>query len=613
LRLRVLGEEHPDYAESMGNLAALSAATQRPSEAWALLRQVGVVQDRLLGKVFAIGSERQRLGYLDQIRREFYFFLSLAAGPVAGKPGTAGAALDLVVRRKGLALEAMAVQRDAVLGGRRPALAGHLRELSLLRMQLARRTLAGPGPEGPEAHLKRLAEWTGAKEHLEAELACQIPEMNLEQKLQSVDRQVVASALPEGVVLIEFVRFHPFAFEAIRGQGMRRLRRARYLAFVLPAGEPDAVQMLDLGEAEPIDRMIASFRSHVVGEAEHGGRGMPSLAFVHPGATLRAALFDPLVEALGGRRRLFLAPDGALTRLPFEVLPTGNGGHLLDEYHISYLGSGRDLLRFGAAPSGVPHTPLVVADPDFDLAEGGEMPGPAAPAPGGGLRRHSRDLPSNGSPWPRLAGTKGEGERVARLLRVTPWLGADALEGRVKAVRSPSILHVATHGFFLADQEPSGKEGAWRGWMGLDLEDAGARRPGSPGLENPLLRSGVVLAGANTWHRGGKVPPGAEDGYLTAEDVSGLDLLDTNLVVLSACNTGLGEILTGEGVFGLRRAFVVAGAKTLVMSLWKVPDDATQELMVAFYHRLLEGQPRSAALRGAQLAVKAKYPHPFYT
>jgi hypothetical protein len=139
----------------------------------------------------------------------------------------------------------------------------------------------------------------------------------------------------------------------------------------------------------------------------------------------------------------------------------------------------------------------------------------------------------------------------------------------------------------------------------------GASRLSELELENPLLRSGLALAGANP---GLSVlaPPGAEDGLLTAEDVTGLDLLDTELVVLSACETGLGDVRTGEGVFGLRRAFVLAGAKTLVMSLWKVPDEQTQELMVDFYERLLAGEGRAEALRQAQLALKEKHPHPYY-
>ena len=133
-----------------------------------------------------------------------------------------------------------------------------------------------------------------------------------------------------------------------------------------------------------------------------------------------------------------------------------------------------------------------------------------------------------------------------------------------------------------------------------------------PSHENPLLRSGLALAGVNTWLKGQSPPTDAEGSLLTAEDVIGLDLLDTELVVLSACETGLGEVRTGEGVFGLRRSFVLAGAKTLVMSLWKVPDQQTRELMEDFYTQILSGEARANALRNAQMTIRAKYPDPFY-
>jgi len=127
-----------------------------------------------------------------------------------------------------------------------------------------------------------------------------------------------------------------------------------------------------------------------------------------------------------------------------------------------------------------------------------------------------------------------------------------------------------------------------------------------------IISSGLALAGANTWLQYRLLPSEAEDGILTAEDVSGIDLSNTELVTLSACETGLGDVLTGEGVFGLRRAFVLAGAQTFVMSLWKVPDEQTKELMVDFYNRLLAGKLRPEALRDAQLAMKEKYPDPYY-
>src|SRR5262249_8186522 len=137
-------------------------------------------------------------------------------------------------------------------------------------------------------------------------------------------------------------------------------------------------------------------------------------------------------------------------------------------------------------------------------------------------------------------------------------------------------------------------------------------RPAGPMMENPMLRSGLGLAGANTWLVAGRLPPEAEDGLLTAEDVTGLDLLATELVVLSACETGLGQVHVGEGVFGLRRAFVLAGAKTLGVRLWEIPHEPNRELMEEFYRRLLAGDARTEALRQAQLALRGKYPAPYY-
>jgi CHAT domain-containing protein len=390
--------------------------------------------------------------------------------------------------------------------------------------------------------------------------------------------------------------------------------------------------MIDLGEAETIDCQIAAFRQSVSGESEGDSQraaepmsaetpeasvrsdqaslraalvattrhlrpaatAAKSLDRISLGTALRQALFDPLLPALGSHTRLFLSPDGDLTRLPFEVLPLDGERRLIDAYRISYLGVGRDVLRFGAARRRQPTPPLVAADPDFDL--------------------RGRNVPqfSPGIPFRRLAGTRQEGKKVASLLKVTPLLRGRVLEKALKAHPSPRILHIATHGFFLHHSKGSPNQGA----TGFGLVGQGdMRRLGRwSAAENPLLRSGLALAGANTWlqEQEQALPEEAEDGILSAEDVSGLDLLDTELVVLSACETGLGAVQIGEGVLGLRRAFALAGAKTLVMSLWKVPDQQTQELMENFYRRLQSGQDRSDALREAQLAMKERYPQPLY-
>jgi CHAT domain-containing protein len=140
----------------------------------------------------------------------------------------------------------------------------------------------------------------------------------------------------------------------------------------------------------------------------------------------------------------------------------------------------------------------------------------------------------------------------------------------------------------------------------------GFTRLSGRGIMNPMLRSGIALSGANTWLRGDELSNKAEDGLLTAEEICDLDLAGTELVVVSACETGLGDIVGGEGVFGLRRSFVLAGAQSLVISLWQVPDDETKDLMIEFYSRLLQGEARSKALRGAQLALRGQYPDPYF-
>jgi CHAT domain-containing protein/Tfp pilus assembly protein PilF len=588
-----LGEDHPEYAAWLSNRAVLLAAMDRPAAALELACQAAAIDDRMIGQVFAISSDRQRLAYLQLFQVQLEQFLSLVSRHLPDSPAAVQAAFDLVLRRKALGAEALATQRDAVYSGRYPHLQAPLAQLAQLRTQIVQTTLAGPALAGNlDAYRQLLDRLHAERERLEQELARQIPELNLERRLHAADRRAVALALTAGVALVEFVRFDVLDFHAVPARRERPWQPARYLAFVLPAGEPDKVQMIPLGEADPIDRLIAEFRAWITCEVEEGRSQKvveepADTPAPDEGSKLRAAVFDPLRRALGGRTRLLLAPDGELTRLPFEVLPNQTGGErLIDAYEMSYLTTGRDVLRFAAVTSVQPTDPVVAGDPDFDL--GAAEADPARPCE-------------------RLPGTRIEARRIAEKLQVPPWLDGQVLEARLKQVRSPRILHLSTHGFFLTHRGPEHKPAL----LGPATSRVVDRLAGVH-LENPLLRSGLILAGYNTWRTGGQPPAPAEDGMLTAEDVAGLDLLATELVVLSACETGLGEVRVGEGVFGLRRAFVVAGAKTLVMSLWKVPDQQTQELMIDFYQRLLAGVPRAEALRQAQLRLKASYPDPYY-
>jgi len=611
-----LGEYNPSTAAGMTSLAEVHAATGRIGEALALMDQVCALFDFSIGNVFSFGSDRQRLEYLKTVKGDLDRYLSLVSAHRSNSPEAVHKAFDLLLRRKALTVEALAAQRDAILGGRRPDLASSLRELAAIRMEIGQSILTGLASAGLEAHRQALALLFAKRESLENELARNLPEVKLEQLLRNADRRAVAAALPAGMTLIEFARYNFFDFRREQTNG-KKGHPARYVAFVLPAGKPNDVQMVDLGDAEPIEQLIADFRASITGESEsRAAREMLPISSQtddgqqsdsNLGRALRGVVFDKLIPALAGSNRLLIAADGELARLPFEVLPTSDGSRVIDEFSISYLNCGRDVLRFGALPSVKPGEPLVVADPDFDLGAIAAFSGQERTR----ASRPSRDLDRDVR-FSRLPGTRREGERIAAMLGVSPWFDAAALEGRLKTHHSPRILHLATHGFFLQDQD---KTQNTRMHAQSPLGAVGGTEIGQmPSLvqENPLLRSGLALAGANRWSEANKLPAAVEDGLLTAEDVSGLDLLATELVVLSACETGLGQIHVGEGVFGLRRAFVQAGAKTLVMSLWKVPDDQTQELMELFYGGILAGQGRSDALRSAQLTMRARYPNPYY-
>jgi CHAT domain-containing protein len=279
--------------------------------------------------------------------------------------------------------------------------------------------------------------------------------------------------------------------------------------------------------------------------------------------------------------------------LPFGILLSPDGKYLVEKFGISYLSSGRDLLKFKKETQ-PGEGALIVADPDFDYygktpaisqtkALVALQPSPPLyePARGAG---GCLDVPFN-----RLRHSQDEAKSVENILkseahlRVDLYCDSKAQEEALKGLsQSPRILHIATHGYFCSDPK----------------SNAGQM------LENPLLRSGLALAGANRLmeKKRESIDP-VEDGILTAMEASGLNLSGTELVTLSACETGVGEVKNGEGVYGLGRAFQHAGARTIVMSLWKVPDQETCELMSGFYRNWLSGQTKQEALRQSTLKV----------
>ena len=291
---------------------------------------------------------------------------------------------------------------------------------------------------------------------------------------------------------------------------------------------------------------------------------------------IKQLVFDPITPYLKDTEHLLISPDSQLNRLPFEALqPKTGGDYLVQQYQISYLNSGRDLRKFDLTqPS--PNPAVIVANPNYETADD-TVQLAQTPNRNPGNNRRSNDLSQ--IQVDSLPGTAAEAEAIQPLLPDANIYTEDkATENALKTVQSPQILHIATHGFFLPD-----------------LKRSQTSRDASN--ENPLLRSGLALAGFNVRQSGN------DDGVLTALESSQLNLSGTELVVLSACQTGLGDIANGEGVYGLRRAFAIAGAETQLMSLWNVSDTGTQSLMVRYYDKLMDGMGRSEALRAVQLEM----------
>lgn len=580
-----------DFIITTISLGELYAVTGRPDLALAMMNEVAALDQRIASHIFSVTSERQRMIFLREIQTRDHIYLSLILWKHSHSATVIYDAFSKVLKRKALGAEVLVGQRDGILGGRHPGLLQSLEQLTALRREIARLTLTGPKTGDHAAHFNLLAKLDSQREAHEAELANRIPEVELLKRLEEANPESVSRKLPTDTVLVEFIRLRIRAFEAVVTRGERIWQSDRYIAFAIVASKPNDIRLVDLGNATNIDRLVAEYRS--IASIPPTQRRVP----LEPASKcLRAAVFDPLLSSIDGSRRLILSPDGELNMVPFEALAHEDGRLLLEDYCVSYLTCGRDALRFGLPPFGEAGESVVVADPSYNLT---------APKSDESARetRGSKNV-DRGLRFGPLRYTRREAEKIAGMLGVKPWLGVDALEGRVKQGRSPRVLHLATHGFVLPDQA-----------VNPDSEPREAveeQRLTGVGMENPLLRSGLAFAGANIWLRGGSTPFEAEDGLLTAEDVTGMDLLDTELVVLSACETGLGRVHMGEGVFGLRRAFVLAGARRLVMSLWKVPDMHTQELMIEFYSRVLKGQGAAEALQGAKLMMKAIYPDSYY-
>ncbi|MDD3845605.1 MAG: CHAT domain-containing protein [Syntrophorhabdaceae bacterium] len=596
-----LGENHPAVSVALNNLGFYYGAHDKHPEAHASFKRSLDIQDSLRESIFTLLTEKQKLSYMKTQELGIYGYVSHALSlPPRGSQTAVIDVFNAWLRWKGSVMEAQGRYMDALSASDDPKVRATFNELTAVNRDIARLQLAGPGKMAPEEYAGKMSELQEKKGSIEPELMAGSMDFMLQKKARTADIKTLSSTLSRDTVYLDYAKVTLFDFRK------KQWAEPHYLLFLFIPGDADEIRLLDMGASERVDRHIRAYLGEMARAKSEGA--LPSEKELKVQASiLYDLLIKPVELSIKGKGRLLISPDGNLNLIPFETLMNSTGSYLIEDFLISYVGAGRDMVKF-ARPSLSGGESLIMADPDYDLGQK-EMDRTKASANvrTASIRGHiSRD--ASGMRFHRLPDTKQEADAIEKILRnkfgqkVSNQQNRKAMEYILFGMSSPRILHLATHGYFLTEEETKRPEQipefSSTGNPLQDLPDT---------IENPMLRSGIVLAGANT-----SLQEGRDEGMVTAEKVLGLDLKGTDLVVLSACQTGVGDIQGGEGVFGLKRAFILSGAKTLVMSLWSVPSRETVDLMTTFYTLLSEGKTPSQALRQSKLALMKQKPHPFF-
>ncbi|UCE25789.1 MAG: CHAT domain-containing protein [Candidatus Zixiibacteriota bacterium] len=582
---RSLGPEHPEVAKFCRDQGRLYAYAGNSEMCLQTYRTFIDWSQRFLENVFPYSSENQRLRWIHEYPLLDHALLSLALREKTDASNRL--ALEMVCKSKAMVVEAVMSERQAALCTYDDALAEQLNQLNKIHSQIATIALAGGSLTDS---LQALYE---TKDSMEIALSRECSEFGDALAARRFDLDDVLSAIPAGSALWEFVRYEPHNLDP-SVTGRAKLGPMRYLAFA--ADRSGSISVIDLGNAQLIDSLITLARGIMYkaqGQIYSPAARTSEQRLNQATSELYRILFAPLATVSNEAEHICIAPDGMINLLPLEILPTPDGSYVIEDYRISYLSSGRDLLKYRDSPRSDGEM-LVMADPDFNSSSFGPMTqgNPQVPVASLGVETYGPELRGVtdclNTAFGRLRHSRSEAEAVVRQFRAsgdTPtreFYDDEAVESVLKSIyEPPGVLHLATHGFFCESDEAT------------------------PTMRNnPLLRSGLVLAGANVTLSGKRDDSTtAEDGILTALEVSGLNLVGTDLAVLSACESGVGDFVNGEGIFGLRRAFQHAGVETIVMSLWAVPDRETSQLMEGFYRRWLGGSSKRDALRESAIAV----------
>ena len=585
---KALGREHPDYAANLSRLVRLYQDMGQYEKVEPLLFELSSVNRRIIERAIHHLSESELNDFLDKFsNNSLSQNQTLSFTQIAGSKKMIPICYDNSLFYKGFLLQSVGRIKQLALSDE-----GAAEKYTLLK-DYHRRLATQYAQPITKRDSALVAQLETKANDLEKDLAQTIAGWG--QALQQVKWQEVQRALKPSEAAIEFVSY--------RFYHKNKTDSTMYAALLLSAGT-DTPKFIPLFEEK---QLAALLKTEVSPQASFYN---DLYANDKKGEQLYDLIWKPITAALPQGATVYCSPSGLLHRINLGAIPTPDGKTLAEKHRLSTLGSTRQLVVPPVPTTQQSATAQLYGGIQYDatptlVANTPSKPEDMAARRGPDIAQNDSTL--RGENWNYLRWTEVEISAAANVMKIksiVPTLkkGAEATEESFKALGqgspSPRILHVATHGFFFPDPKEL-KPGAGQaiGEKTFKVSD------------NPMIRSGLVLAGGNhAWKTGNPLRPGLEDGILTAYEISQMNLANTELVVLSACETGLGDLVGTEGVYGLQRAFKIAGARYLIMSLWQVPDFQTQVFMTAFYKHWLEGKMAvSEAFRATQAELRGRY------
>ena len=573
---KALGVTHPSVALILNNLASLYLAQGAYAKAEPLVARAADIQEDQLRRELAPLSTFRKHALMQLLQTDTDGVVSMQADAMPDSSEALELALTTVLRRKGRVLDSLADNHVRLLTHLEPTLRNKYQQFTDANTRLSMLLLAPFDPRKAANRAIGISDLRAHIDDLEGTLNAASAEFRAASEV--VTPAKIQAALPPGTALVEFV-----SYRHVDPRKPRSGLEPRYVAYLLPWRGPP--QWVSLGDAASIDAgiaaVLAAMRSDTSADAAR-------IALRH----LDTLVLAPIRGRLTDITQVILSPDGNLNLVPFEALIDAQGRYAMENWLVSYVGSGRDLLQMAARRA--PRSPAtIVAAPDYGPPRSPTCEGRDSFCP--------------------LAGAVAEAAELRAYLPGARMVtGKQATKSFLAATVGPAVLHIATHGFFMRDGAPASPAATALtsfATRGLYVEGAGfssfaVPKPGFDDSMNALDRAGLALARANTH----------PDGIVTARELAGYDWWGTQLVVLSACETGVGAVASGEGVYGMRRALVLAGAEAHVVSLWNVDDASTQQLMRDFYNELARGTGRAEALRRAKLRLlrQPTFAHPYY-